>query len=122
MGWTTTHKQKGQSIENFFKDQWDGEFFTVLKCKTYNLREVYMACEARPKDKAPYVFGMVVLISFMPKSSYNFGYKDMDESMGPNYYNCPTEILDMLSVTDSEYANAWRARCRDIIARKGERK
>jgi hypothetical protein len=43
---------------------------------------------------------------------FNFGYKGMDESMGPCYYDCPASILDLLTPTDSEYANNWREKCR----------
>ncbi|MCM1218800.1 MAG: hypothetical protein NC548_30315 [Lachnospiraceae bacterium] len=41
-----------------------------------------------------------------------FYYKDMSEDMGPCECDCPTSILNLLSETDSEYALAWRERCR----------
>ena len=36
----------------------------------------------------------------------------MEESMGPCYYDCPVSILNVLSPTDSEFANNWREACR----------
>ena len=48
-----------------------------------------------------------------------FGYKDMDETMGPVESECPGVILDLLTPTESSYALAWRARCR---ARADERR
>lgn len=41
---------------------------------------------------------------------YNWGYKDVDESMGPNEISFPYTWLDLLTPTDSQYANEWRAR------------
>lgn len=40
-----------------------------------------------------------------------FGYKDIDETMGPFYYDCPNVILKLLSSTDNEYAKTWREKC-----------
>lgn len=41
---------------------------------------------------------------------YNWGYKDVDETMGPNEISFPYTWLDLLTPTDSKYANEWRAR------------
>lgn len=41
---------------------------------------------------------------------YNWGYKDVCESMGPNELSFPYTWLDLLTPTDSQYANEWRAR------------
>jgi hypothetical protein len=120
MGWTYTHKRKGQTITDFFREQWENDHFKILTCKTYFRREVYLLCEAIPKDGSPvYNFAAMCLIHFCPRDpDYNFGYKDMDQSCGPNYYNCPDEILDEISPTDSEYANNWIAACRANNAEK----
>lgn len=44
-----------------------------------------------------------------------FGYKDMDETAGPNEARAPITLLDRLSplVDPSGYAADWRQRCRD---------
>lgn len=55
--------------------------------------------------------GVVILTSSDLKSGFNFGYKDMDETMGPGYYDCPKSILNLLSPTDNEYALEWRKSC-----------
>lgn len=46
-----------------------------------------------------------------------FYFKPMDESCGPFYYGCPNTILNLLSPTDSEYANEWRTKCRNKNAK-----
>ena len=51
-----------------------------------------------------------------------WGYKDMDETMGPNESKCPASILALLTPTDSKWANEWRERCRKNIAEAAERR
>ena len=75
--------------------------------------------ETEPIPKAEQrVFAVVFLTSTDVKSHFNFSYKDMDESMGPGQEDCPIGILNLLSPTSSEYANAWRDRCRVKAAKK----
>lgn len=68
------------------------------------------------------VFGAVALTSVDNSDYFNFKYKDMDETVGPGYYDCPKGILDLLTPTDSEWANEWRAKCREKLASKKEKK
>lgn len=51
-----------------------------------------------------------------------WGYKDMDETMGPCESKCPASILALLTPTDSKYANEWRERCRKNIAEAADRR
>jgi hypothetical protein len=55
--------------------------------------------------------GMVCLVD---TTKTEYGFKYMDETMGPYYTNCPNKILDMLSPTDNEYAIKWRNKCREF--------
>lgn len=64
------------------------------------------------------VFGVVFLTSTDSKDYFNFSYKEMDETVGPCYYDCPKGILDLLTPTDSEGANNWRAKCREQLEKK----
>jgi hypothetical protein len=64
------------------------------------------------------VFGAVFLTSTDNKDHFNFSYKDMDESYGPCYYDCPKGILDLLTPTENEYANEWRKTCYENIKTK----
>ena len=50
---------------------------------------------------------------------YGWGYKDIEESMGPCYYSCPLGYLDMVRCpedTPSSYAKAWREKVRQYHA------
>jgi hypothetical protein len=59
-----------------------------------------------------FVFAAVILISNTKK--HGFGYKDMDESMGPCECNCPQRIMRLLSpiadIPHPGYTADWRAR------------
>lgn len=46
-----------------------------------------------------------------------FIYKEQSEEMGPCDAECPAKILALLTETDYEYANEWRERCRQNIAK-----
>lgn len=71
---------------------------------------------AKPEKES--VFGVVMLTSVNNKDYLNFSYKDMDESAGPGYYDCPKGILDVLTPTEYEWAKEWRERCYENIKKK----
>jgi hypothetical protein len=51
------------------------------------------------------------------KKDYGWGYKDMEESMGPFYYSCPLSFLDMVPVANEE----WRKGVREYHARRNQK-
>ena len=60
-----------------------------------------------------YTFAAVFLTT---RQGGGWGYKDMDETMGPNEAQAPLKLLDLLSPTTSEWALKWRQKCRDNAA------
>jgi len=121
MGWTTTYKPKGEGIIEFLKRKCidcTNEHGTWELLKGKVIKQVaYMAIRRTFTDgTAPLVFAGVFKIQLMPKADYNFGYKDMDETVMPYYFDCPADILDMLTETDYPNAVEWRQKCRDRIA------
>ena len=159
MGWTFTHKPKGQKIKAFFEKEFNSEHGKVLDCATKN-RVAYIAFERKTKHNLEIislhdararcdcggwdfsytgelskeqiearfrthtesairiVFALICLLSYRPRDHFNFGYKDMDESMGPFECDCPERILDLLTDTDYESAGRWRKRCRENLAKE----
>ena len=57
-------------------------------------------------------YACVYLLKGRSNTRYGWGYKDMDESMHPYYYDFPVSWLDLLSPTDSENARKWREEVR----------
>jgi hypothetical protein len=127
MGWTSTYKPRGEGIIEFLtRDSINcknehGEW-KLLKGKVIQ-NVAYMAVERtfpEGSGKQRYVFAAIFKVQMSPKSDYNFSYKDMDESMGPYYFRCPNDILDLLSETDNKGSLEWRSACRkrnDISAK-----
>lgn len=61
-------------------------------------------------------------VAIMQKSEGSWGYKNMDESMGPCYYNCPVSYLDAADEPVNEYAANWRREVRRQAAERSRKK
>jgi len=125
MGWTYTHKDAGVSVKDFFSNEFNstsegGGKITVLDCASY-LTEAYLAVESLVPGETRAIFGIACLIHYARNDYYNFGYKDMEESMGPFLYSCPERILKLLTPTTYRYAIEWRKKCWENIERKKAR-
>ena len=96
-------------IESIFCD-----VYTVVKSAMVG--SVYYG--AIKNESSGEIFGTVILTSSDKKGGYNFGYKGMDETCGPNESKCPLSILNILTPTDNEWANKWRKRCYDYHEQK----
>ena len=66
-----------------------------------------------------------IFIALLRYSNYqnerSWGYKDMEESMGPCESKCPLSYFDMVPCPDSNEARRWRERCRwdrEVVALK----
>jgi len=119
MGWLYTRRDKDTTPVAFLTAQFDHERYEVLAHATY-MREVYVAVKDR-RDET--VTAMVFLIHHCPRDAhYNFGYKDMDESMGPVVTSCPARILDLLTEPPNNWAREWREKCRATIAAREQAK
>jgi hypothetical protein len=75
----------------------------------------YLACKYVTKEGKTEVYALVLLCSQYGDSK---GYKPVEESMGPFHCDAPKKLLDLLTPTDSEWANQWRARCLELAAKK----
>lgn len=112
MGWTYTSMDKGQAGD-YFKNMlnWETETASnkLLRGAFKGFREYYGAVETTIKATGEKrVWAFTAMIDWRKNDYNNFGYKDMDETMGPYMFNCPKTILDLLTPTDNEYANKWR--------------
>ncbi len=96
----------------------------VLRSALVGMRVYYAAVEhILPATGAREVWAVICLVRYNPRDpeGYIFGYKDMDEAMGPYECDCPESILDLLTPTDRQYALQWRARCRENAAARRAR-
>lgn len=130
MGWTTQNRGKGITDREFFQDLM-GTKYTIIDCATVGRTVFYAAVQTTEGDEAGQVWAFVALISWTG-GYYNFGYKDMDERMGPNEAQCPAHVLDKLTELPGCHARPhcerdycglcaaleWRADCRKLADRR----
>lgn len=124
MGWLYMQSLNGHSgprqyLDAQFTYQRPDHRSTVLKSALVGMCVYYAAIEhIRTDSGQPEVFAAVCLVRYNPRDREGtiFGYKDMDEDMGPCEADCPESILDLLTPTDRPYAVKWRARCRENAA------
>ena len=125
MGWTWQHKPYGMKVKDFLIEEFTYENETrksvVLDIAIVKLRTAYLAVETTIKETGDRkVWAGVVLLGYAPNDHFDLGYKDMDETMGPCETECPERILDLLTPTDSQWANEWREKCRGNLAARAK--
>ena len=92
----------------------------VLASACSGNRVYYAAVEPRRDGVVGEAFAVVSLVRWHPgaKSGEEFGYKDMDENMGPCEAECPSKILALLGSSSHPYALDWRRRCLASLRRR----
>ena len=93
------HLVEGNGVKTLKSCSVGNNLWTVQEYTTNEGEQVHFAC--------------LYLIKGPPygrDDGHGWGYKDVDETMGPNEISFPYTWLDLLTPTDSKYANEWRAR------------
>lgn len=92
----------------------DYEQTVLASCTKGN---VYYAAVHQKTKEIDRVLAVVCLYYYSPKrkKGFNFGYKGMDETMGPCKYNYPERYLNMLTEPINEYSRQWREEVRRRI-------
>ncbi|MET0373771.1 MAG: hypothetical protein ABW128_05875 [Rhizorhabdus sp.] len=85
----------------------------ILDSACVGNRVWYGAAQKIENDVPGDIVAIVCLVRWNPRDKENlhFGYKDMDETMGPCEDGCPERILKLLTPTTYEGALDWRRRC-----------
>lgn len=119
MGWLyydiyTSPKQECDRLLNCKNE--DCEQTVLASCMKGNIYYAVIKQKTKDIDKN---MAIVFLTHYSPKAKNgcNFGYKDMDESMGPCRYDFPEKYLDMLTPTNNELALEWRKAVRERISK-----
>jgi hypothetical protein len=108
MGWLSYHRPKGQTDRaHFERELLNSPDYEIVQCTSKN-RVFYAAIRTISTGE---VWALVVLMRWA-RGRFNFAYKDMHESTGPNAADAPASVLDALTPTDNPYALEWRERCR----------
>ena len=132
MGWTTM-RSRGRSrleiLRELFRNS-NATFTDTVLDHSIQGGTVYMLVERRPLPGAAFepshtyvndpdgAFRWIaVFLTRRARDEYDFGYKDMEESMGPCEAHCPKRIIDRASPLrnttpgENNFALNWRERC-----------
>lgn len=110
MGAIGTFREKGMSDKAFLEDLYPSMEVLVTFRKSM---VIYAA--ARKRENPETVFALVMPFSF-DRNGY-FVVKEQDETMGPADAEAPAKVLNLLTETDNRWANEWRSKCRETLAR-----
>lgn len=114
MGWLFGWETKESLVEHLLRQ--DNSNVDVID---HSLRgsNLWMLCRMKNATSGypeGYKFITLCKLQFSPGAGpwdRDWGYKDIDESMGPVEMDCPEKFLSQSDDT-SEFGTAWRARCR----------
>ena len=125
MGWLWVHKEANEKpIDILQQDFYCHKDEIEAKIIDYSIKgnTIYLARQlSNEKTGHKEVYAIVCLCSINNKEYFNFGYKDMEESMIPCTYDCPKRILNLLTPTDNEFANEWRKKCLEYQVQKKQK-
>ena len=124
MGWLFMCSLGGHAtpkayLDNQFTYAREDRRSRVLASGLVAMRTYYAAVEhITVSTGAREVWALVCLVRYnrRDREGFVFGYKDMEESMGPCEDACPAKVLDLLTATDNAHALDWRSRRRARLA------
>lgn len=103
MGWY--YQRTSFKAIDYLKAKYTNSKIDVIHAEQPNSKEIYMAVRNNATNE---VHALVFLID---EKNGEFGYKPMDETMLPYYYNASDKLLNLLTPTDDENALNWRKSC-----------
>jgi hypothetical protein len=105
MGWTGIPDFKGDPKDEVLNELKGQDLETMILESANRGKEYYAALKIKSKNE---IIGVVILTEFKHGELL---IKVMDESMGPYYFNCPKNVLQVLTPTKHESAKEWRSKC-----------
>jgi hypothetical protein len=115
MGWLYGWDTRKQLVDHLIK----GNGVTTLK-HCFKGNNLWAVQEGYKSDGTPIRFIGLYLLRGSNGSRDGWGYKDMDESAGPYYFNCPLSYLDMVACPGG-HATEWREGVRAYHAKANQK-
>lgn len=120
MGWTFPYGSTRKSVIEDVSKEWSNAASSG-KClqRYFRGNTMYMLYETKTHADGSVMRFIVVVLLARDNASKDWGWKDMDESMGPCYYDCPLSFLDKCTEPVGGFSAEWRTKVR---ARHAHRK
>jgi hypothetical protein len=119
MGWDVTRVGKNISTKKFLEHDilsTIGANYELLALgegkNEHGQKPFYAAFKNRASGK---VFAVVYLTK---RRNGSIAVKDVGESAGPYYFDCPAKVFNLLTETDNEYALEWRSKVQNYLTEK----
>lgn len=91
-----------KDVVDHIVDMYSGPDWTIIDKKATNFgRHLWMVLKAKQGNS-------FVILHRLSSYRNDWGYKPIDESMGPCYHDCPVSLLDQADQPTTEYATGWR--------------
>lgn len=117
MGWLFTQGQTRRQLIEHLTAPWETEDRKGSTFKRYcNGNTLFTVAEVVNKHTGE-ITRYIGVYLMQREQNYGWGYKDMDESMGPYQYGCPLSFFDLVP-DPGGYATDWRKRNRESHARR----
>lgn len=120
MGWSFTYGSPQPSIKAEIDKlhTWESDGVKVEVIKSTMVGSTYYAAVRRTHadGKTDTTASVCLTKRINNKSFHEWGYKGMDETMGPSESRCPVSILKLLDPPPNEFSRQWRERCREYAA------
>lgn len=115
MGWTSLHRQRGQSDADFFGAMLNaGDEIVAHNTSGAGFERTFYAAVRKPDGTT------WALVALCQTRGREFAYKTMSEDMGPYEVGVSRKVLEALSPTDNQYAQQWRERAWADVAKREE--
>jgi hypothetical protein len=113
MGWLFGHATRKSLVNHLLNTN---GLKTIKSCSVGT--HLWAVQEGKTQNGETIVLAILYLIQGPPfgrdtGDPYAWGYKDVDETMGPTRCDFPASWLELLSPTTSQWALEWRARARE---------
>lgn len=103
-----TYADEKREVSDVYENNGKNEILQISKVGSV----WYLAVKVKESGA---VFGGVCITY---RSQGEWGYKALDENVGPSYYDAPASLLKKLSPTTDKWAIDWRNSCQERIASK----
>lgn len=107
MGWLFCEDSKQDLVKRFQAPDFYSEGYKALKHRLVG-NQHWSLVEAPDGRK-------FITLEIISSSGGQWGYKGMDESVGPAYYDCPVSFLNEADEPRNEFASQWREK---VMAKK----
>ena len=113
MGWLYYKNSKDQLV----KDLLDPAKYSSATITDHSLRGNHLWVQIEKNDTKERLI-VLFLLGSSGRTFQNWGYKDMDETMHPFYYDCPLRLIDTATEPLNESSAEWRNKVRTYWERK----